>query len=295
MFIQPLIVCSCLMSLVIFSSGAAWADHPEPPAGKASDARQELELPDKTPEPGSDVAAQAAVLMNKIDDAEETNIYRHRDIYAIGGKPNTKVQLSFKLRPILSLPVYFAYSQMMFWNVTKDSKPFQDIDFNPEFYYVHAIDHSILRGIRVGLEHRSNGKDEDESRSLDRIFTEVEARIGRGAWRMHGTVRLYWLYDIDWQTNSNIRRYTGFVSTRVSFEGITEELFPSKGEMYLAFLPGGVPDIEKGDGALEFTVKYRFGLSDVMPYVMFQYYYGYMESLIEYDRLQRSYRIGLSF
>jgi len=48
-------------------------------------------------------------------------------------------------------------------------------------------------------------------------------------------------------------------------------------------------------GAVEFTVKYRFGLSDVMPYVIFQYYYGYMESLIECDRLQRSYRMGLAF
>jgi hypothetical protein len=59
----------------------------------------------------------------------------------------------------------------------------------------------------------------------------VEAQLGRGAWRMHGTVRLYWLYDIDCQANSNIRRFTSFLSTRLSFEGIMEELFPSKGEM----------------------------------------------------------------
>jgi phospholipase A1 len=284
-----------LAPLVIFGPRTSYADHPEPPPGTASDAHEDLKLPDKTPEPGPEVAAQASALLKKIDHAEEANIYRHRDIYAIGGKPNTKVQLSFKLRPMLSLPIYFAYNQMMFWEVTKDSRPFEDIDFNPELYYVKSLDHPILRGMSLGLEHRSNGKDEDESRSLDRIFAEVEAQLGRGAWRMHGTVRLYWLYDIDWQNNSNIRRYTGFVSTRVSFEGITEQLFPSKGEIYLAFLPGGVPDLEKGHGALEFTVKYRFGLSDVMPYVMFQYYYGYMESLIEYDNLQRSYRVGLAF
>jgi outer membrane phospholipase A len=112
---------------------------------------------------------------------------------------------------------------------------------------------------------------------------------------MHGTVRLYWLYDMDWQNNSDIRQYIGLISTRVSFEGITEELFPSRGEIYLSLLPGGIPDTKNGRGAVEFTVKYRFGLSDVMPYVMFQYYYGYMESLIEYDKLQRSYRLGLAF
>jgi hypothetical protein len=60
-------------------------------------------------------------VMRKIDSAEEQNIYRHRDIYAVAGEPDTKIQLSFKLKPVLSLPVYFAYSQLMFWEVTKDS------------------------------------------------------------------------------------------------------------------------------------------------------------------------------
>ncbi len=199
---------SWLTTFTIMASYPVHADHPEPPPGAASDPREELKLPDKTPAPGPEVAAQASALLRKIDHAEETNIHRHRDIYAIGGKPNTKVQLSFKLRPVLSLPVYFAYNQIMFWEVTKDSRPFEDIDFNPEFYFAKSLDHPVLRGLSLGLEHRSNGKDEEASRSLDRIFAEVEARVGRGAWRMHGTVRLYWLYDIDWQNNSNIRRYT---------------------------------------------------------------------------------------
>lgn len=257
------------------------------------DAPEDIQLAD--PPAGESVLPEAPALLKKIDSAEESNIYRHRDIYAIGGKPNTKVQLSFKLRPVLSWPVYFAYSQMMFWEVNEDSKPFQDIDFNPEFYYVHAIDHAVIKSVSLGLEHRSNGKADVESRSMDRVFAEVEGRFGHGAWRVHGTVRLYWLYDIDWQTNSNIRRYTGFVSTRLSLEGITEELFPTKGEMYVSFIPGGGLDLRQGHGALEFTVKSRFGLSDIMPYVMFQYYYGYMESLLEYNKLQKSYRIGLAF
>jgi outer membrane phospholipase A len=293
--IQSSILGLSFASLVLTAPSKVHADHPEPPPGAASNPGADLKLPDETPEPGPEIKTQAATFMKRIDHAEEANIYRHRDIYAIGGRPNTKVQLSFKLRPVLSLPIYFAYSQTMFWEVTKDSRPFEDIDFNPEFYYVKSIDHPVIRGLSLGLEHRSNGKAEDESRSLDRIFAEMQARIGRGAWRMHGAVRLYWLYDMDWQTNGDIRQYVGFVAMRLNFEGITEKLFPSRGEIYLALLPGGVPNAEKGRGAVEFTVKYRFGLSDVMPYVMFQYYYGYMESLIEYDRLQRSYRVGLAF
>jgi outer membrane phospholipase A len=127
------------------------------------------------------------------------------------------------------------------------------------------------------------------------VFLEGDARVGRGAWRMHGTVRLYWLYDIDWETNANIRKYIGVSSFKLSFEGITEELFRSRSEIFVNFLPGGSMDFEKGHGAVEFNAKYRFGLSDVMPYIMFQYYYGYMESMLEYDRLHRSYRIGLAF
>ncbi|WP_176736736.1 phospholipase A [Oligoflexus tunisiensis] len=292
---QKNIARSRLAPLLLLLSLPTHAKESDPPPGAASEPLEDVELPAETPTSGAAVMAQAPTLLRNIDRAEEQNIFRHRDIYAIGGKPNTKIQLSFKLRPILSLPAYFAYNQQMFWEVTKDSRPFEDIDFNPEFYYVLDLDQPMIRGLSLGVEHRSNGKADAESRSLDRVFAEVDARIGRGAWRMHGTVRLYWLYDIDWQNNPNIRRYTGLLSTRISFEGITAELFPSKGEMYLSFLPGGVADVKKGMGAVEFTVKYRFGLSDVMPYVMFQYYYGYMESLIEYNELQKSYRLGLAF
>ncbi|MDQ3233358.1 MAG: phospholipase A, partial [Pseudobdellovibrionaceae bacterium] len=229
MLSQKSLLSPLLAPLLILWPQISQAEDAEPPPGTASETRENIKLDIEAPAAGESVEKAAPSLLKKIDGAEEQNIFRHRDIYAIGGKPNTKVQLSFKLRPILSLPIYFAYNQMMFWEVTKDSRPFEDIDFNPEFYYAKSLDHSVLRGISLGLEHRSNGKDEEESRSLDRIFAELEAQLGRGAWRMHGTVRLYWLYDIDWQNNTDIRRYTGFVSTRVSFEGITQELFPSKG------------------------------------------------------------------
>ena len=33
-------------------------------------------------------------------------------------------------------------------------------------------------------------------------------------------------------------------------------------------------------------------LFHIMPYLMFQYYYGYMESMLTYNQPMHSYRIG---
>lgn len=233
--------------------------------------------------------------LEKIDQDEQLNIYRYHDIYLIGGKPDTKVQLSFKLMPIFHFPLFFSYTQLMFWKVAQDSKPFKDIMFNPELFYVKQLGYSYLESASFGFEHRSNGKDDLESRSLDRLFVELESRIGYGTFRMAGSMRFYWIYDVDWQTNANIRKFTGVTSAHISLDGMTEKFFRSKGEIFVNLLPGG-NFIEHGfHGAVELNVKYRFGLTDLMPYILFQYYYGYMESLLQYDKIAHSYRIGLTF
>lgn len=246
------------------------------------------------PEAESELSNKVEAQLEKVSKQEESNIYKHRDLYFLGGHPNSKVQISFKLKPILNFDLFLAYTQVMFWRITADSSPFTDINFQPELFYDWTFHDQVLQGIRAGLEHRSNGKDGLDSRSIDRTFVEFNSQLGYGTYRMRWDLRLFWVYDYDWQSDRNIKEYMGFWETRISLDSLLEHYFPAKGEVYLQFHPGGELSTHIGRGAVEAGIKYRIRLFKIMPYLMFQYYYGSMESLLTYDKIVHSYRLGFT-
>lgn len=230
--------------------------------------------------------------LQEVEKIEDSNIERHRDIYILWGKPDTKVQLSFKLKPLLSQNFYLAYTQQMFWEFDKNSSPFKDINYNPEAFYDLTIKQNHVKQLRLAVEHRSNGKEKEESRSIDRVYGEVTSEWGFGWYTFLWDLKLYYIYDIDWRYNRDIRNYAGFWSTQFRLNGLIEEYLPAKGEMYLSFYPGGRDSQSIGNGAMEFGLRYRVRLFGFMPYLMAQYYYGYMESLASYNNRVHSYRVG---
>ncbi len=223
---------------------------------------------------------------------EEANFFRYKDNYILGGKPNTKVQFSLKFPIILHENLFLAYTQQMFWKLSAQSKPFQDINFNPELFYEWQRPHRLIRAFALGIEHRSNGKAGLESRSLDRLFVETGAEIGWKGYQLRWDTRVFWIYDIDWQTNNEIRQYTGFWYTRFAVDGLLEQLIPTKTELYLQFNPGGESGTKSRYGSIESGLKVRARIFGSLPYLMVQYYYGYMESLLDYNVPTHSYRIG---
>ncbi|HYX38404.1 MAG TPA: phospholipase A [Oligoflexus sp.] len=223
---------------------------------------------------------------------EDSNFYRYKDNYILTGNPNTKVQLSLKLRPILGENFYFGYTQQMFWKLSNKSKPFQDISFNPEIFYEWVKLHKNLRSVSFGIEHKSNGKDGLESRSLDRFFVESGVEFGWMGNQFRWDTRGFWIYDIDWQTNNEIKQYTGFWYTRFAVDGLLDQLIPTKAELYVQFNPGGESGTKISYGSLESGLKIRARLFGSLPYLMLQYYHGYMESLLDYNKPAHSYRVG---
>ncbi|MFW7377709.1 MAG: phospholipase A [Oligoflexus sp.] len=242
-----------------------------------------------------DPATEISPELRREEAVEAYNFFRHRENYFLGGHPNSKVQLSLKVRPILDFELYFAYTQQMFWKITSDSRPFKDISFNPEIYYEWHRPQRFVQGVKWGLEHKSNGKDEEESRSLDNIFTEINTEFGWQGMQILWDTRFFWIFDIDWQTNADIKKFTGFWHTRLTVKGLSENFFPAKTEFYMQFYPGGEFGTKTHYGALEAGIKLRARLFNIMPYIMFQYYYGYMESLLTYNTVAQSYRIGFLF
>ncbi|EXI88973.1 MAG: putative phospholipase A1 precursor [Candidatus Accumulibacter sp. BA-94] len=214
-----------------------------------------------------------------------------------GVDANAQIQLSFKLR--LYEPadknsrrfldnLYFAYTQTAFWDLTADSKPFLDTNYMPSFfYYVPNTDWRVggnAVGIAAGYEHESNGKDGEESRSIDILFVRPYFSFG-------DTSDFHWTFSpklyayIEKNENPDIQKYRGYGDFRFTY-GKNDDWQTAwilrKGTKSSAF-----------SSDLQFTYPLNKFLPGLSGYLMAQYFTGYGESLINYNQREPwSVRIG---
>ncbi len=108
------------------------------------------------------------------------------------GSNLAKFQFSFKYR--LHLPddprsrgfldnLYFGYTQTSIWDLSAPSVPFRDTSYQPQlFYYVEdtGVKSSLFTrlGVSAGIGHESNGKDGDESRSINIAYVRPTVEFG---------------------------------------------------------------------------------------------------------------------
>ncbi len=90
-----------------------------------------------------------------------------------GARTEAVFQMSAKYR-IFSLPVYFGYTQISFWQAYdhNNSAPFRETNYNPElFFRPEPIPFQGGRaGVDLGFEHESNGQRPPISRSWNLLY-----------------------------------------------------------------------------------------------------------------------------
>jgi hypothetical protein len=108
---------------------------------------------------------------------------------------SARYQLSFKYRlfdydagfgrdqPWLA-GLYFAYTQTSLWDLEGESKPFFDTSYRPSLFWrwLRTDDRTWIDGVRIGLEHESNGQAGTDSRSLNTAFIQPEGAGRQRAW-----------------------------------------------------------------------------------------------------------------
>lgn len=119
-------------------------------------------------------------------------------MYFIAGKGNgedvkARFQFSLRYRTLdrdsrlaRALPgagqVFIGYTQTSLWNWSEESAPFEDSTYNPSLFWqhgrLHDPDHGTL--LRIGLEHESNGRDGEDSRSVNTAFIQPGVTLGLG-------------------------------------------------------------------------------------------------------------------
>lgn len=241
-------------------------------------------------------APQVLKNKNELEKEDNLNLLRHEPLYFAYGSPSTKVQLSFKYRIIEDTPLYFAYTQIMFWDLRANSKPFRDSTYNPEFVYTYDIQKKIfLDTIDFGFwEHNSNGKGGDASRSFNRSFIRFNFAREYREFLMKFSTKIGYIYSLD-PTNEDIKDYISPLEFRLSFIGLFKGWTMDRSSFDIRYFPGGNKAQYWGKGGYEISTSFRFGGLSIIPAFYMQYFRGYAESLINYDQRVSEFRAGFIF
>ena len=208
-----------------------------------------------------------------------------------------KFQMSFKVP--LTAPAgpgeseaFFAYTGQAWWQAyqAKRSSPFREYNHDPELFVRFRSEFPVLgwseRLTSFGIEHTSNGRDGFGSRSWNRIFAQLEFDRGNDWWL---SLRAWWRVPESAKTvpgeaggddNPDITRYLGNGELRLGQAG--EKL--QWDAMLRHSLRSG------GKSAFEFNLSYPTHLNPRARWYL-QYFNGYGESLIDYNR--RIHRLGI--
>lgn len=221
----------------------------------------------------------------------------YKDNYFVGGtalnqKPtefnsDVKFQISFRQRLTKSvLPfhshLFLSYSQKAMWNIFEESLPFHDLNFNPGIGIQGLITHNdkIYGNATIMLEHESNGRDGEASRSWNKVSFAGSAFIDPRL-MVHGKV---WIPIIDGQQNKDILKYSGIFQTGAQFV--------STNKRWVA----DVTFVKRQGWNFNFNtiinVGFRIREKD-NQFLMLHFYDGYGENLLDYNKYHCRLRVGL--
>jgi phospholipase A1 len=203
-----------------------------------------------------------------------------------------KFQLSYKIQlfaPLLKKygNLYFAYTNQSYWQAynSNNSSPFRETNHEPEAFFTIATDTKILgfknRLIAIGINHQSNGRSGDLSRSWNRLYASFIFEKDNLYFSIKPWYRLPESKETD--DNQDINDYMGYGEFRA---------FYKKGRQLFGLLLRNNLDPGTNRGAVQLDWSFPLPGSDrVKGYL--QYFNGYGESLIDYNAA--SNRIGLGF
>lgn len=222
----------------------------------------------------------------------------YKDNYIITGIPTNssptnnnadiKYQVSFKqllFRKSFKYNSYLfgAYTQKAFWDVYRNSSPFDEINFNPGIGLGKPVfnKNNLLKGYLIFmLEHESNGKDSIYSRSWNNISLNYVTKIGRKT-----EVNLKgWIPFLYKKDNPDLIEYIGIGELKV-----THQFIPKKLIFDITVRKGLSRDWK---GAIQAQLLYNpFKKSN--QYLMLEWFNGYAESLINYSDHVSMIRLGI--
>ncbi|OUT07233.1 phospholipase A [Campylobacter concisus] len=175
-----------------------------------------------------------------------------------------------------------AYTQTSWWQITKTSAPFRETNYQPEIFLNFAspkyLEQIGVKNLKFGLLHESNGRDGTNSRSWNRAY--VQGDLVYGDLTISPRV---WSVIGEKNDNKEILNYIGHGDLRLSYK-LNDQIFS-------LMLRNNLHFDKTNKGAAELSYMFPIFSSGVYSYL--QYFTGYGESLIDYDR--HTDKVGLGF
>ena len=252
------------------------------------------------------MAAQAQILVTGGGPMLEDSVKRdfsnqpyfgiYKDNYFIFGpsvgpkanRHNTNVKFQISIAQRLTkgtLPwgtyLYLFYSQKCFWNILENSMPMTDLNFNPGIGLTKPlfVKNRYIGKLTLIVEHESNGRDSIQSRSWNRVALAANVFVTKNL-MVHAKA---WVPIVDGENNRDLIKYVG--------------LWPFGTQV--------VSDNRRFTGGITVTPRHRFGSCNLVvdfafrifkrenQYLFFQYYNGYGEGLLDYNKFHSQFRVGL--
>lgn len=211
---------------------------------------------------------------------------------ALGKRPtrtNTDVKFQVSIaqrvtKSVLPFNSYFFifYNQKVFWNVFQESMPVHDLNFNPGIGLskLLIVKDRVIGKASLLIEHESNGRDSIFSRSWNKISFCGSIYLSP-QFMVHAK---YWIPIVDGMNNKDILRYSGIyqsgiqVTSRDKKFGLALTMIKRKGWNF--------------NYNVIMELNYRLFKKD-NQYLFLQYYNGYGESLLDYNRFHSRLRMGI--
>lgn len=226
----------------------------------------------------------------------------YEPIYIVGGNKggrNARYQVSFKYR--LFTPsdptetsflnhLYLGYTQTALWDLHSDSHPFVDTSYKPSIFWrkdalLQSENKQWFMGVASGVQHESNGKAGDDSRSINYAYIQPEFnyRFDGGSTLTFAPQFKTYFHVKD---NPDYRHYAGNVDWKLRWA-------QDNGLVLSGLYRQGRES--RSMTQLDAAWPLRRTPLNMNGYVHMQYFNGYGETLLGYNhRSGPHFRIGLS-
>jgi len=227
--------------------------------------------------------------------SEALNQYADENVPLENGYDHLEAVVQLSLKYIIAEDVLgnfsrieLGYTNRSFWQVYNSdiSRPFRESNHEPELMVSWMLRDVVIDYVRLSLNHQSNGQTSSLSRSWNRIIGEAAFIVGSGVlntkvwWRIPETKEAD-PEDPKDNDNPDIDDYLGY--GELGYVRVMDK-------HQLSVMVRNNFDFNENRGAVE--LGYSFPLTKKMKgYV--QYFNGYGESLIDYDRYQERIGVGI--
>lgn len=212
--------------------------------------------------------------------------------YTFHGRPNdpkykqVETKFQFSVKKVLFENVLFlgeswnfGYTQTAWWQMYAESAPFRELNYAPELFVSFPFSgFGWLKSMSVGFMHQSNGKDGADSRSWNRVYANAVFHHKRFVFLS----RLWYIVpESSLDENKDIRKYLGNFDAKIAYLGR---------DTFAYILLRNNLNFKHNKGAVELNAG--FDLFDNGVFWFVQYFNGYGESLIDYQRYINKLGIG---